>query len=276
VESTFSRSPMHRSLHEHNGFGWSVQPKTLSKIFSKSKARTMKLYLTIATVATLLSAGLLTAQERLPGQPRAITPQVKQSAPADSSSSKDQVLAKWLTIANQEDIAIAMFARDKLTSEKAKAFATTLAKEHQQCLDELKGLAANGTSEKGVSENRTSEKGVSEGLASSTRPPVATKVASGVDFLQMHQEMSEQRLLDSKEMLSQKEGTGFDAYFVGMQIARHGMMHSKLTVLQRHSTGELQGFIVASLAKNKEHLDAATDLMEQLSGEAVAKTAKAK
>jgi predicted outer membrane protein len=255
--------------------------KLFQKIFCKSKVRTMKIYLTIATVATLLSSGLLTAQERLPGQPRAITPQAKQSAPADNSSSKDQVLAKWLTIANQEDIAIAMFARDRLTSERAKAFATTLTKEHQQCLDELKGLAAKGTSEKRTSEKRTSEKGtsekgVSEGLASSARPPVATKVASGFDFLQMHQEMSEQRLLDSKEMLSQKEGTGFDAYFVGMQIARHGMMHSKLTVLQRHSTGELQGFIETSLAKNKEHLDAATDLMEQLSGEAVAKTAKAK
>ncbi len=92
----------------------------------------------------------------------------------------------------------------------------------------------------------------------------------------MHQEMSDQCLKDSKEMLSKKEGADFDACFVGMQIAKHGMMHSSLTVLQRHTTGELQGFIKTNLAKNNEHMKAATSLMEQLSDKAVARTAKAK
>jgi predicted outer membrane protein len=96
-----------------------------------------------------------------------------------------------------------------------------------------------------------------------------------VDFLQMHQEMSDQCLKDSKEMLSKKEGTDFDAYFIGMEIAKHSMMHSSLTVLQRHTTGELQGFIKASLAKNDEHLKAATSLMEKLTDKSVVRTAKA-
>lgn len=156
-------------------------------------------------------------------------------------------------------MSLAKFAKEKISNAEVKALAAMLEKSHQQSLDELKGLASKTAVTK---------------IPVNSNSPVATSNAAAVDFLQMHQEMSEQCLKDSKETLSKKEGAEFDACFVGMQIAKHAMMHSSLTVLQRHTTGELQGLIKSGLAKNDEHLLAATSLMERLSDKAEVRTAK--
>jgi predicted outer membrane protein len=220
----------------------------------------MKLNITMAILATLLAAGSLSAQQELPGQTQDNTPRANQSSPVEMPLSKEQVFAKCLAIANQEQVAIAKFAKEKSMNEEVKALATTLEKAHLECLDELKVLA---------SKEAVGRKGTN------LTPPAASTIMHAVDFLQMHQEMSDQCLKDSKEMLSKKEGADFDACFIGMEIAKHSMMHSSLTVLQRHTTGELQGFIKASLAKNDEHLKAATSLMEKLTDKSVVRTAKA-
>lgn len=221
----------------------------------------MKLNITILTLATLLAAGSLSAQQTLPGQPQVSTPQANQSSSKDTPLTKEQVFAKCLAITNQEEVSIAKFAKDKSKNEEVKALAVILEKAHLECLDELKAMATKAAA--------------SRNAAISTSP-VPNHNVHAVDFLQMHQEMSDQCLKDSKEMLSKREGADFDACFLGMQIAKHGMMHSSLTVLQRHTTGELQGFIKASLVMNDQHTKAATSLMEQLSDKAVARTAKAK
>ncbi len=154
---------------------------------------------------------------------------------------------------------IARFAKEKSTNDDVKDFAATLEKAHQSCLDELKTLAASDTKKKTA-------------VAESSLD--TAKNSSNIDFLQMHQEMSDQCLKDSKEMLGEKEGAEFDKCFVAMQVAKHAMMHSSLTVLQRHTTGKLQEFVKQGLVKNDEHMLASVNLMEQLSGKAVVKTAK--
>ncbi len=218
----------------------------------------MKLNITNVTLATLLTAGSLSAQQTFPGQSQASPSQANLGSSVDAPLSKEQVFAKCLVIANQEEVSIAKFAKEKSTNEEVRALAATLEKAHQESLDQLKAIASKGAASKKAS-NPTSS--------------VANNNANAVDFLQMHQEMSDQCLKDSKEMLSKKEGADFDACFVRMQIAKHGMMHSSLTVFQRHTTGELQGHIKASLAKNDEHTKAANNLMEQLSDKLIAKTA---
>lgn len=158
----------------------------------------MKLNITMAILATLLTAGSLSAQQALPEQTQGNTTQANQTSTAETPLSKEQVFAKCLAITNQEQVAIAKFAKEKSTNEEVKALATTLEKAHLECLDELKVLASKeGAGRKGT--NRT--------------PPAASTVMHAVDFLQMHQEMSDQCLKDSKEMLSKKEGADFDACF---------------------------------------------------------------
>ena len=232
--------------------------------------------LTFATLATLLLTGSIVAQQTPTTQPQAAPAQIVKSGQpiqtqtpsgsltqkpaADASQSKEQAFAKCLAISNQEQVMLAKFAKDKSTSDDVKAFATTLEKAHQGCLDELKVLASKTVSNRPINNENPSN--------------LANNNTSTIDFLQMHQEMSDQCLKDSKEMLSKKEGVEFDKCFVGMQVAKHAMAHSSLTVLQRHTTGELQTFVKEGLTKNAEHMKASITLMEQLSDKIETRTSK--
>lgn len=225
--------------------------------------------LSAGSFASLLAAGAVILQQPLPSQPPTGQPPVAKGQavlstpasklPADGQKSKDQIFAKCLTITNQEQVMLARYGMEKSTTEEVKELAMVLEKAHQGCIEDLKGLAA---------------KGPTTGASINGNPAVAGGAANTIDFLQMHQELSEQCLKDSKEMLGKQTGAEFDKSFVGLQIAKHAMMHSSLTVLQRHATGELQGLIQEELATIDEHAKIATRLMEQLSSNALAKTAK--
>ncbi len=219
----------------------------------------MNLKYTMLLLASVLTVTSLDAQQDLQGQSQANTSKVKQSTPQEHSRSKEEAIAKCLWITNQEEVMISRFAKDKAKDEAVRALAATLEKSHQESMDELKALTT-----KLAAGQHATEKG-SSGSAKDT---------SVVDFVQMHQEVSDQCLKDSKEMLNSKSGAEFDACFVGMQIAKHAMMHSSFTVLQRHTSGELQAFLKDRLATNAEHMQAATNLMEKLSDKSVTKTAK--
>jgi predicted outer membrane protein len=223
--------------------------------------------LAIASFATLLVGSPLLAQEPasnptqnpqaptkeakpLPGQPAKGS--LSRQQQADSALTKDQIFAKCLAIANQEQVTMARFAEEKATTAEVKEFAATLGKAHENCLEQLRGISPLG----GTKSNASTAIAKSEGSNS-----------SNVDFLQLHQEISAQCVKDSEEYLGKKEGIEFDKCFVGMQIAKHAAMLSTLTVLQRHSTGKLQGLIKDGLQENTQHMEVAVKLMEQLAAD---------
>ncbi len=59
-----------------------------------------------------------------------------------------------------------------------------------------------------------------------------------------------------------------------MQLAAHAGMQTKLTVFQRHATGELKNVIADGLEKTKKHMKVAQNLMEQLDENDSSKLAK--
>lgn len=246
-----------------------------------------------AALSLMLIGGTLVAQQTVPGQPtttnpptgqaqqnqgQAVQPASGQRAVAGSTQSKDQTFAKLLEITNKEQVSIARFAQENATRDEVKAFAKTLEEEHQSCVDELKGIAskiqtpgatgstspqrADGTGQQ-RSDNTSPQR--ADNLASTSGSQRAGYNSSNVDFLELHQEMSEQCLKDSIAWLNEKEGIEIDTCFVGMQVAKHAGMKSSLTVLERHATGELQNLIRKGLEKNEQHLQAAVKLMEKLS-----------
>lgn len=233
---------------------------------------------TLALLAMSLVGGSLVAQQPLPGQTEAVKPRVVQDRPtpvlpsqkqairetslkvvaAEDSQLNNQTFAKCLVITNQEQVLLARFAKAQAVNDDVKAFAENMESAHQSYLDELKGISS----------------------ADPTASNAATAVLksdesslSSVGILQLHQEMSDQCLKDSKEMLSTKEGIEFDKCFVGMQVAKHAMMHASLAVFERHTTGELRGLIKAGLTKNAEHMQDAVNLMERLASNDPSKTA---
>lgn len=201
----------------------------------------------IATVATLLLGSSLVAQQTPANSTAQATSNGQQQRA--NSPAKDQTFARCLAIADQEQVTLCRFAQGKATSEEVKQLAITLEKAHQGCLEQLKGISPQIGS-------------VSNAATTTAKTPGDN--SASVDFLQLHQEISTQCLKDSQEYLSKKKGAEFDECFVGMQIAKHAGMHSTLTVLQRQATGKLQGLIKDALETNKQHMEAAVNLMEKL------------
>jgi predicted outer membrane protein len=242
-----------------NGFGWdlSVEPirKSSLEFNWMNEERTMKInQFLFAAIATLPAGGLAFAQKpgdaQKPAGEKTSQLVAGQNPKGGVTQTNEQILATCLAIANREQVQFARFAKDKLTHDDVKKFAAMLETEHQGCLEKLEGISPQVTSPRSTTATTRSNN-----VAGSETP---------IDFLQLHQEMSDQCLKDSKEALTAKQGAQLDKCFVMMQLAKHAGMKSSLTVLQRHSQGKMQGMIEESLETTTKHMKAAEKLMEQL------------
>lgn len=86
----------------------------------------------------------------------------------------------------------------------------------------------------------------------------------GVDFVQLHREIANECLAKSKKRLSDKDDKEIDACFIGSQIAAHMAMLDKLTVFQRHTSGELQQLLAEASDTTQKHLEKAEKIMKDL------------
>jgi predicted outer membrane protein len=210
-------------------------------------------------MALLLVVGSLSAQDNQTSKANSDKARVTSAKVAAEAVANDQTFAHCLAIANQEQVLLSRFVRGKVVNSEVQAFAAMLEKEHQASVEQLQGLAPKFTAIENLP-------------AIAAKPPAAaqssvarvTNSANTVDFLALHQEISNQCLRDGQEMLSAKKGIEIDQCFVGMQIAKHAAAHSVLTVLQRHASSELQAWIKTDLETNAKHLQAATKLMQKL------------
>jgi predicted outer membrane protein len=177
------------------------------------------------------------------------------SRQAGVSPTKDQVLASCLAIGNKEEVEIARFAKEKTKNSQVKEFAAMLQEEHQACVEKLAKFAPQ------IAQTSLSDGSKTANTSSTTDSARNPQI---FDAIALHQEIAQQCLKDTKEMLSEKEDSKFDQCFVGMQLARHAAMKTQLTVFQRHATGELKDIITQGLETTKKHFKTAENLMEQL------------
>ena len=203
-------------------------------------------------------------------------PQGQQAGQTVARTSNDAIAA-CLAIENQEEVQIAEFAASKTKNKEVKEFASMLVQEHNGILGALRQVAPNTAQLHSLNSSPSADKiPANETTTQQNRnqaSPVTTASGqsqagahgSGFDIVQLHLELAEQCLIDSKEKLSQKKSDGeFDRCFIGMQLAKHEGMKTKLTVLQRHATGELKNVIADGLEKTKKHLQTAENLWQQL------------
>jgi predicted outer membrane protein len=243
--------------------------------------RITKFALSVLCVGTMV--GTIVAQNPAPNQPR----------PATSSQSNSNVtlttqhLATCLALDNQEEVILAKFAQEKIKNEEVAKFAKMLVEEHQSTLKNLSKLVPDAAREGYLTETGNGQPNSRESQdkqdkpTSSSNPGTTTdnnsartnttpaqSTPSGqnasVDFMQLQRETAQQCIADSKQMLSKKEGEEFDKCFVGMQIAKHAAMHTKLVVLKRHASGDLQDIVAKSIEATDKHAKAAEKLMKDL------------
>jgi len=226
-----------------------------------------------SSICTAVLCTTVSAQEAKPAgvSPQQPTTQTGASKMASTGVVTPQQIATCLALDNQEEVILAKFAQEKSKNKEVVSFAKMIAEEHQSCLKKLSKFAPEASREGYLTENSqiepskaTSANAVSE--KSATANGVNT-MTTGIDMLQLQREIAQQCITDSKKYLSEKDGDEFDVCFVGMQIAKHAAMRSKLVVLQRHTTDEMRQMVTEGIQATDKHMKAAESLMAKLDGD---------
>lgn len=238
------------------------------------------------------------AQPTRPGVQIQVNPsrqgQPQQAAGQPQVLVTQQSMAACLAIANQEEISLAEIAADKAKSDDVKDFAKTVIDDHQAFLkklqkftpearrDSLDQTTSNGSQvnqaggpqsrpDRPVQQTAGQQQPRQQQPATQQQPTAqqqpATHQATAVDMIQLHREMAQQCLADSKKRMAKEEGDKFDACFIGHQIGKHEAMKTTLTVLQRHSSGEFAQLLADGLETTEEHLKQAEKIMNGLRDE---------
>lgn len=235
------------------------------------------------------------------GQARTVNPTQSGSQP-NNTKVNDEMLAHCLIVDNQAEIALARMAEGKTKNEEVKKLASMLQKDHRAFVQKLQtyspntrdntlesninasgqdsssGNSANPnerTSLKPVAPTTTTQNttqsnqkpGSTQGINSQTQqgPGNATpQGVGGMNLNQLHQELAQQCLSDAQAKLSKENGAEFDKCFVGMQIAMHAGMLSKLTVFERHASNELKQVITEGKESTQKHMETIESVMKQL------------
>lgn len=255
----------------------------------------------IAVAGLITSAAWVSAQDNpKPAQPRPAQPRQAQTPATEETQrnrvevtgdqsgwhNSDQAMASCVTIHNQEEVALAKMAQEKLQNEEAKKFAAMLAEEHQAYLTKLEKFAPQAARlelERGdqpsQAGNRTGQKrdGVQQASGkvteerpgiqptSGTREERTAKSAGGVDMVQIQREIAQECLRAAKAELQEKQGIEADKCFLGNQIAKHGAMKAQLTVFQRHASPELAKVFAEGITTVEKHKNEAEEIMKELS-----------
>ena len=237
----------------------------------------------------------------------------KSSANSDSAKSKEKLIAECIVLANHEEVALGKLVQERSQNPAVKDFAKMMVEDHQSMLEKLqliipdtskagffkdsKSNASDSTSRNATQDGKQASKEGQETIREvagqrddnqqkqnrienqrdGNRTGNAAPAQQGLvqDVSQLHRELAEQCLADSKSMLSEKEGNELDQCYVGMQIVKHAGMLSNLTVFQRHASGELEQIISQGMETTKKHLKHAESLVDQLDGtKSAAKSAR--
>lgn len=226
-------------------------------------------------------------------------PVVGQGAQLAPGQVNDHALATCLAVENQVEVAIARFAGEKASSKEVKDFAGMMVRDHQALLQKLQQFAPEAAREGYLQEvttpnqaRRTTEsprnavgdkaqpagnvvkttKGAIQPVAA-TEQDAPAQAGQSIDFLQLHRELAQECLSESKSTLEKKDGKQFDECFIGFQIARHAAMKDKLTVFERHASPELNKVLAEGLETTTSHLKKAEQIMKNLASASETKSA---
>jgi predicted outer membrane protein len=217
---------------------------------------------------------------------------VGRTSPAGANSGRglERHIVACLTVENQGEVEIAKMASQKASNAEVKSFAQQMVKDHSAFLEKLNrlnlgearstatGAAATDRADANTKADRTNppstKSDVSTTATDANRRSTTTagQVGRSGDYgdysqlTQIKQEIGKQCVQSMQRELGQKQGKEFDKCYIGSQVGAHMHMVDSLTVLSRHTTGELQQAINDGLETSQQHLEHAKQIAKQLEG----------
>jgi predicted outer membrane protein len=226
----------------------------------------------VNVIMRLLSICLLTVPSVLvlsqePATPRQRPAQDSASVSKTRATQADGILAGWLAVDSQNEVALAQIAQQKAQDPEVKQFAQKMIDDHRRMAEQLQPFAASAGFATSVA---------SSGSTPADRAPEGRVREAGfsggeLDHAALIQELGKQCLDTARRELEQKSGAEFDRCFVGMMIGDHMKANDMLTVFQRHASSDLASVFSEGQTTVKMHLDHAKEIAHRLEGGAEAR-----
>jgi predicted outer membrane protein len=216
------------------------------------------------------------------------SPTARQSNPQTTGGNAREV-ATLLAIGNRGEIEIAQLAMQNAQDPKVKQFAQQMIKDHTDYLEKLNHFAGGEISQTGAqrpntlggqndrertTSNLNKQAANAQDNQNRTTADRSDRADSGrthsgsqggqVSVLDFEREIGEQRVQMTTEMLRKHDGTTFDHAYIGQQIVMHTEMLATLRGLRPMASEELGSTIYQGIQKTEQHLEMATQLMQQL------------
>ncbi len=195
-----------------------------------------------------------------------------QAGQAGQPGGLDQQIAACMVLANQQEIALAQFAKDRSESDQVKQFAKMLIEQHQQAITKIEQASPQVAAWKIQLRNAKSDQ-----QAGAEAQPQANGQATGQNpqFL-MARQIHEECLALTKEALSEKEGADFDKAFVTQQCLAHIGMKAGIKGSEPFASQQLKPVLQEGLKMTEKHLAEAKNLMKQLKDDAAGEPRQAR
>lgn len=235
--------------------------------------------------AALSLAQIGVPQNQQPGVPPAQPPQtvpgqsipgrgIVNSQPATAQQSAgqlDQAIASCLALGNQEEVALAEFAKDKVKNDRVKQFADTMQKQHKEALQKLQQIAP-ATAEIKLSDSSGAASVGQSGRIQSGQFTNQTGQAGGqpvgggmqMQMLALQRQMAQECLKLTKEELGKHDGADFDRCYMGQQMGAHVGMLAKLRASESFASGQLKSAINEMAQTTEHHLEMAKKITKDL------------
>jgi len=214
---------------------------------------------------------------------------VTANRPTGEGQQGDAMIAAWLGIDNQLEVATAKDEAAKTQNQQVRQFAEMLVKDHSDLLGQLGKFGGNmpmlaahnsnanngneatqrtgarepqpgGQAERGQAERGQTERGQAE-RGQAERGQGAQ---GGFNVLEVKREIASRCLATAQKELNSKQGNERDESFIGHQIANHEQMLDTLHVMRQYASAELQPVIDKGIEGTQHHLEQAKQLMHSI------------
>ena len=205
-------------------------------------------------VIALLPAVMLQAQGELPGA------NGQRGAKNESVAEGDVVLANWMLVGSNNEVALANLAKSQASNNDVKQFAKKMVEEHGQIALKLQPYAGAPATTVSVKERIPMKDD------SSRRPADASGVPAehAFDHTALIRDLGAKCLASETKTLNEKTGPEFDLGFMRMQVAAHTRALIMCEVFGTYASSSLRATLEQGQTKLQAHLDEAKTLCTQL------------
>ncbi len=203
------------------------------------------------------------------------TPRTGDASQSAGANEADGLLAGWLVVESDNEVALARIAQQKARSPEVKDFAQKMIDDHGQMSRKLQPFAttAGFSAKNPAGETATPEAGAQRDAGrpietgsdkSGSDKAGSNKTGGEFDHVALIQELGRECLGTARKELEKKSGAEFDRCYMGMMVGAHMKAKDMLTVFQRHASSRLDPVLAEGQKTIATHLQRAKDLSEKL------------